>query len=363
MWGLLTWLYERAYRVYYWFDTLWTRAVDTIQHVWSWITTTAIAYYGLAKAFALDWYWRGVALARSLYDAAVALASQWVADARAAALGWVESARALAWQLYNLAVAWATAGIDAAKAVIIDVINQAVLSLQGLVASVQATLTAWAAPVVGLFPSLQGIVTGLSGGNLEKLIALAVSYYGSLTAFLNDPLAVIYAYIRDSFVTFLSYSLAYALGTEEATLPPWPVWGRGGDVPPGPEPPPPPPDAGKIGKPVVPLYISGYTFGPGHWATDFGLTMGQAVFAAHTGTVETIRIQETGLGHHITIRGGDWWTLYAHLLSPDVTVGQPIVQGQRIASGDSTGLSTGPHLHFAVKYKGQYVNPVLVIEN
>jgi len=357
VWGLLTWLYERSYRVYTWFDYLWDRAVDTVLHVPGWITTKVVHYYNLAYAQVIDWYWRGVALARALYDAAVALVVKYYDLAYAQVIEWYWRAVALAQNFYNAALGFTQGLVDAAKAAIIGVINQAVLSLQRLVALAETSIVAWARPVVDLYPQLTDVIAGLSGGTLAKLITFAVSYYGSLTTFLDDPLAVIYAYIRDTFVTFLSYSIAYALGTEEATLPPWPVWGRGGALPPGPEPPPPPPGAGKIGKPVTPLYISGYTFGPGHQATDFGLTMGQAVY------VETVVMGETGLGHHVTIRGGDWWTLYAHLLTPDVAVGQPVVQGQRIASGDSTGLSTGPHLHFAVKYQGQYVDPVLVIED
>ena len=45
-----------------------------------------------------------------------------------------------------------------------------------------------------------------------------------LARFVSDPLAVTYAVIRDTFVTFFCYVMARALGTEQEQLPPPPVW-------------------------------------------------------------------------------------------------------------------------------------------
>ena len=51
-------------------------------------------------------------------------------------------------------------------------------------------------------------------------------------------------------------------------------------------------------------------------------------------------------------------TLYGHMAqTPMVHDGQHVDQGQQIGIMGSTGASTGPHLHFAVKKNGDWVNP------
>ena len=55
--------------------------------------------------------------------------------------------------------------------------------------------------------------------------------------------------------------------------------------------------------------------------------------------------------------GTGYQTLYAHLSGVAVSCGQGVSQGQMIGYGGSTGNSTGPHLHFEVRYGGGYVNP------
>jgi murein DD-endopeptidase MepM/ murein hydrolase activator NlpD len=51
-------------------------------------------------------------------------------------------------------------------------------------------------------------------------------------------------------------------------------------------------------------------------------------------------------------------SLYAHLMSFDVKVGDHVKRGQIIARSDSTGLAGGDHLHFTMLVGGQMVNPV-----
>ena len=90
--------------------------------------------------------------------------------------------------------------------------------------------------------------------------------------------------------------------------------------------------------------------------------MGNPIRAACDGVVTMAQVLG-GYGNYIVIdhgrdENGELLTTgYAHLSAIDVSVGQYISKGQNIGSAGSTGLSTGPHLHFQTYINGNPQNP------
>ena len=89
--------------------------------------------------------------------------------------------------------------------------------------------------------------------------------------------------------------------------------------------------------------------------------MGQSVFASHDGVVRAAGWSTVGYGNFIILESQAWWTRYAHLQQLNVSVNDRVDKGDIIGLGDDTGQSTGPHLHFEVKHRGSFVDPVTVL--
>lgn len=103
-------------------------------------------------------------------------------------------------------------------------------------------------------------------------------------------------------------------------------------------------------------YISsyfGYRWGKVHEAIDIaGSGEGSPIYAAGSGTVVTSQ-NKGSLGNHVTINHGNgYYTLYAHLHSRNVEVGQTVQKGQQIGTMGHTGFATGTHLHFGLYRNG-----------
>ena len=93
-----------------------------------------------------------------------------------------------------------------------------------------------------------------------------------------------------------------------------------------------------------------------HSGMDIGCQYGDAVWASDSGTV-ILAGENGGYGNcvmidHGYVNGDYYTTLYGHLSSIGVSVGQTVSQGEYIGAVGSTGVSTGPHLHFEIRNSG-----------
>jgi murein DD-endopeptidase MepM/ murein hydrolase activator NlpD len=86
-----------------------------------------------------------------------------------------------------------------------------------------------------------------------------------------------------------------------------------------------------------------------HNGVDYACALNTPVMAAADGKVITVAFDANGYGNYIVIDHGVIKTLYGHLSTVQVHVGQVVSKGQRIARSGQTGAVTGPHLHFEVR--------------
>ena len=99
----------------------------------------------------------------------------------------------------------------------------------------------------------------------------------------------------------------------------------------------------------------GYRF---HYGTDLRLKIGDSVRAVFDGVVRIRKFNTGGYGNYVMIRHHNGLeTLYGHLSKQVVKVGQVVKAGECIGLGGNTGRSSGPHLHFETRFKGNAFNP------
>ena len=103
-------------------------------------------------------------------------------------------------------------------------------------------------------------------------------------------------------------------------------------------------------KPADGTYTSGYEvrWGTMHKGIDLAAPLGTPIVAAQDGEVIDAG-PASGFGNWVRIRHDDGTiTVYGHMQTIDVTVGQHVTAGQKIAGVGNLGFSTGPHCHFEV---------------
>lgn len=116
----------------------------------------------------------------------------------------------------------------------------------------------------------------------------------------------------------------------------------------------------------------GARWGTTHKGVDIGAAMGSEIVASEAGKVIiasntcTHNVGKSascgcggGYGNYVVIdHGNGFITLYGHLTEATVKAGDTVAKGQKIGISGTTGWSTGPHLHFELRYAGNYMNPL-----
>ncbi len=98
--------------------------------------------------------------------------------------------------------------------------------------------------------------------------------------------------------------------------------------------------------------------GRSHQGVDLPLKTGDPVYATFDGVVRYSAFSSSGYGNLVIVRHDNGLeTYYAHLSERLVEPNDRVVAGQQIGKGGSTGRSSGPHLHFETRYKGQSFDP------
>ena len=98
-----------------------------------------------------------------------------------------------------------------------------------------------------------------------------------------------------------------------------------------------------------------------HKGIDIGAATGEKVIAAASGEV-VVSTYSYSAGNYIMIsHGSQVFTIYMHLSKRTVSEGDEVVKGQKIGEVGSTGVASGPHLHFGIRKNGAYVNPLTYV--
>ena len=103
--------------------------------------------------------------------------------------------------------------------------------------------------------------------------------------------------------------------------------------------------------------------GKRHTGMDFACPPGNPIYVTGDGTVITVKHDRSGYGNHVEVdHGFGYLTRYAHMSRIDVEEGQKVKRGDCLGLSGKSGRITGPHLHYEVIYRKDYVNPAFYMD-
>ncbi|MBC8254920.1 MAG: peptidoglycan DD-metalloendopeptidase family protein [Ardenticatenia bacterium] len=93
-------------------------------------------------------------------------------------------------------------------------------------------------------------------------------------------------------------------------------------------------------------------FGREHTGIDIAVPVGTPVVATSDGVVTFAGWNEDGYGNLIVVENGDYSYYLGHLSQINVQVGDSVLKGETMGASGDTGHTTGPHIHYEVRYRG-----------
>jgi len=130
------------------------------------------------------------------------------------------------------------------------------------------------------------------------------------------------------------------------------------------------PDTFKVSLANFTMPTMGYVtsnFGPRrrrmHYGIDLKVQVGDTIYAAFDGKVRVKQYERRGYGYYLALRHPNGLeTVYGHLSRFLVEEDQVVKSGDPIALGGNTGRSTGSHLHFEIRFLGNPINPIYIVD-
>jgi len=126
-------------------------------------------------------------------------------------------------------------------------------------------------------------------------------------------------------------------------------------------------DAGSFGDDVPGgLPVKGYmtqASHPGHVAIDWGVAVGTDIKSTMNGKVIYAGWNNEGYGNLVIVENGPYRTYYAHLSKIPVSVGDSVKAGEVVGKSGNTGNSTGPHLHYEVRFHNRQEDPARYLKS
>ncbi|MBI1862889.1 M23 family metallopeptidase [Candidatus Microgenomates bacterium] len=99
-----------------------------------------------------------------------------------------------------------------------------------------------------------------------------------------------------------------------------------------------------------------------HDGVDFAAPVGTPIFAVDDGEIVPYReANQYGITQAVHHTWGT--TFYGHLSTTSAQIGQRVKKGTKIGVSGNTGLSTGPHLHFGMKWQDDFINGLPIVKN